>query len=300
MAQPPYAVHAGLAVYRMGPGEPVLLMPGPHRFQRPGIRSADALIDGLVGLGRSVVTFDPPGSGRSTRPAVLGMAEMHKCTDEALQVAGAPTPVDAVAHSMGGLTLLGYALDHPGRIRRMVLVGTGSGGASYMNAPGALWHRGHPGFPRLVVLGVLHVMLRRLGSERALNNFIQGQSFYDRHLARPAPVTLADWMRPAAGRTDWHRIAKRVDYTPRLAEIDVPVIVLCGRHDPQFPPSCSGELATGIGQAKLELFSRSGHYPFIEEPEAFWAVVDEFLDIDGSSPYVRDRRCDRSQRETSG
>jgi pimeloyl-ACP methyl ester carboxylesterase len=57
-----------LAVYRIGEGRPVLFMPGPHRFQRPGLRSADALIAGLTGLGRSVITFDPPGSGQSTRP----------------------------------------------------------------------------------------------------------------------------------------------------------------------------------------------------------------------------------------
>lgn len=32
----PFAIHAGLAVYRFGGGEPILFMPGPHRFQRPG------------------------------------------------------------------------------------------------------------------------------------------------------------------------------------------------------------------------------------------------------------------------
>lgn len=86
----PYAIEDGLAVYRIGAGEPILLMPGPHRFERPGLRSADALIDGLVGLGRQVITFDPPGSGRSTRRARLSLAEMYQCTDEALR-RGVPT-----------------------------------------------------------------------------------------------------------------------------------------------------------------------------------------------------------------
>jgi len=278
MATPqPYAIHDGLAVYLIGEGEPVLLMPGPHRFQRPGLASADTLIDGLVGLGRSVVTFDPPSSGRSTRSAQLGMPEMHRCTDEALRATAVTGAVDALGHSMGGLALLAYALERPDRIQRLVLVGTGTGGRAYLTAPGALWHRGHPAFARLALLGSLHLAVRRLGSERMLNNFVQRQSFQDRSHVRPQPIALADWMRPAAGRADWHRIAKRLDYAPLLGAVTAPTLILCGRHDPQYPPACSQELAAGIGPARLIFFERSGHYPFIEEPTAFWAAVGSFL-----------------------
>jgi hypothetical protein len=87
-----------LAVYRFGSGQQVLLMPGPHRFQQPGDRTADALIAGLTQLGRQVITFDPPASGRSTRAARLGMPEMHQCADEALDVCGVAGPVDALGH----------------------------------------------------------------------------------------------------------------------------------------------------------------------------------------------------------
>ncbi len=273
----PHDVHKGLAVYRFGAGEPVFLMPGPHRFQRPGMDSADALIDGLTALGRSVITFDPPGSGRSTRSAVLGMPEMHACTDEALTVCGLPGPVDAVGHSMGGLTLLAYALEHPARVRRMVLVGTGTGGRAYLKAPGALWHRGHPGFAKMALLGSLHLAVRRLATERLLNNDINRQSFVDRRRAGRDPVSLADWFCPAAGRAEWHRIARRLDYGPRLEELTMPVLVLCGRHDPQFPPACSTELASGIRDAELHWFEHSGHYPFVEDARPFWQSVARFL-----------------------
>lgn len=296
-ASRPYAIEDGLAVYRVGAGEPILLMPGPHRFQRPGLRSADALIDGLVGLGRQVITFDPPGSGHSTRRARLGMAEMYQCTDEALRVGEAPPAVDALGHSMGGLTLLAYGLDHPGRIRRMVLVGTGTGGRAYLTATGALWNRSHPRFARLAVLGSLHLMLRRLGSERVLNNFVTRQSFHDPDLAEPDTVTLVDWLRPAAGRADWHRVAKRLDYTARLDEFHAPVLVVCGRHDPQYPPVCSAQLAAGIRGTRLRYFERSGHYPFIEEPGAFWAAVGAFLTGDAATPAAT--RTEGDQRSTS-
>jgi pimeloyl-ACP methyl ester carboxylesterase len=99
----PWSMHSGLAVYRFGQGERILLMPGPHRFARPGLATTDALINHLTGMGRQIITFDPPGSGRSTRPAQLSMREMHDCADEALDVGGVVGGVDAVGHSMSGL-----------------------------------------------------------------------------------------------------------------------------------------------------------------------------------------------------
>jgi len=57
----------------------------------------------------------------------------------------------------------------------------------------------------------------------------------------------------------------------------VRVLLLCGRNDLRYPPACSDEIAAGIRHAQLVFFERSGHYPFIEKPEAFWAAVDAFL-----------------------
>jgi pimeloyl-ACP methyl ester carboxylesterase len=57
----------------------------------------------------------------------------------------------------------------------------------------------------------------------------------------------------------------------------VPALILCRRHDPQFPPTCSEELARRIKDAELVFFERSGDFPFIEEPEAFCSAVRSFL-----------------------
>jgi proline iminopeptidase len=267
--------HDGLAVYRFASGRPVFFMPGPHRFQRPGLRSADALIDGLARIGREVVTFDPPGSGRSTRSPRIGMAEMIACSDEALDVAGVATAVDAIGHSMGGFALLAYALERPERIGRLVLIGTGAG--DYMSATGALWNGGHRAFRAMATLGILQTLWPRLAPEQLLRNLIERESFVDRRLARPERVRLVDWFRPKAGRTDWHGVARRLDYHARLREIHAPTLILCGRHDPQFPLACSRRLEEGIASSRLVVFDRTGHYPFIEEPDAFWAAVGRFL-----------------------
>jgi len=273
----PYAIHDGLAVYRIGGGPPVLLMPGPHRFQQPGDGSAMPLIEGLTGLGRQVISFDPPGSGRSNRPMRLSMSEMHDCADEALGVCGISRPVDAVGHSMGGLVVLAYAIERSDRVRRLVLIGTGTGGRAYMTAPGALWNRSHPQFWRLAALGILQMVWRRRAPEKILNDFIHRQSFVDQGWAASTSLAPGDWLRPRRGRTDWHRIASKLDYGPRLGSIQIPTLILCGRHDPQYPLACSEELATGIRGSRVAWFERSGHFPFIEESGAFWPIVGDFL-----------------------
>jgi proline iminopeptidase len=273
----PLVIHDGLAIYRIGDGPPILLMPGPHRFQQPGDGSASPLIAGLTRLGRQVVSFDPPGAGRSSRPARVSMAEMHDCADEALAAAGVDWPVAAIGHSMGGLAVLAYAIERPDRVGRLVLVGTGTGGRAYMHAPGALWNRSHPGFWQMAALGILQMAWRRRAPELWLFNVIRRQSFVDARFARTTPVAWRDWLRPRLGRTDWHQVARRLDYGPRLGEIAVPTLILCGRHDPQYPPSCSEELAGGIRRSQVRWFERSGHFPFVEEPDRFWRAVDDFL-----------------------
>lgn len=279
MAQPvqPWTIHENLAVYRIGSGEPIFFMPGPHRFQRPGLRSADAIIAGLTALGRQVITYDPPGSGRSTRPANLGMEEMHLCTDEALEVCAVSDPIDAIGHSMGGLAMLAYALERPSLLKSLILVGTGAGRPSYMQAEGALWNRSHPGFYSFAFVSILHIIWPFKGPQLWMSNLIERYSFHDPSLARPQKVSIIDWFAPRTGRTDWHRIAVKLDYSSRLGDILIPTLVLCGCHDPQFPPACSQALAEGLAAARLLWFEHSGHYPFIEETEKFWTILDDFL-----------------------
>lgn len=161
----PFRIAGGLAVYRLGRGEPVLLMPAPHRFERVGLAGFDTLIGGLVRLGRQVITYDPPGSGRSAGPARVSVEEVLECTDRALDACCLAQPVDAVGHSMAGLALLAYTLQRPHRISRLVLIGTGSGGPAYMRAPGAWRCR-----------------------QRAMERAWRGDRFHDPAPARPPSV----------------------------------------------------------------------------------------------------------------
>ena len=115
----PFTVHDGLAVYRLGSGEPVLLFPYPHGSTLRSM-AEDSLAALLAGLERQVITFDPPGAYRSTRPMRCDMAEMLACAGEALHACRIKLPVDVVGHSMGSLCALALAIERPELVRRLV------------------------------------------------------------------------------------------------------------------------------------------------------------------------------------
>jgi pimeloyl-ACP methyl ester carboxylesterase len=71
-----------------------------------------------------------------------------------------------------------------------------------------------------------------------------------------------------------------VDLTPRLGEITIPSMVLWGEHDiiTHFSNAVPAYEALGAApeHKRLVLFPDSGHNPWAEEPDAFYAAVSEF------------------------
>src|SRR5215218_11456337 len=129
----------GLAVYDLGAGPPLLLMPNPQGMVRTP-EAHSQLAELLVGLGRRVVSFDPPGAFACSRPLRLGLAEMLACSRaalQALQVAGATAPVEVVGHRQATVCQLTLALAAPQMVRGLVL---GSGRRGLADHPPSPWH----------------------------------------------------------------------------------------------------------------------------------------------------------------
>jgi pimeloyl-ACP methyl ester carboxylesterase len=268
----------GLALYRLGEGEPVLFMPYPHGFTTEST-SESALAGVLADLGRQVITFDPSGAFRSSRPADVSLEDM---LGSALAVLGAfqiQKPVDVIGHSMGGLCALALAVEHPERVKRLALVGSLSGGPSVQRNKGLPWHWRvwEPDFWRFIYWGLqLGSGKGNLAMHKALTQLIRNVSYADRRLSPKIPISLGDRSRPAPVRDSWPMKARRIDYGPSLVKVRSPALMCVGRHDPQAPPACSQELADGIHGSRLVVFENSGHYPFVEERELFLKILAQF------------------------
>ena len=70
----------------------------------------------------------------------------------------------------------------------------------------------------------------------------------------------------------------RYDVRQKLGQIDVPTLVVVGRHDVLCTVAEAEEIHRGIKGSQLVVFEKSGHSPPRDEPEAFRDVLRAFLD----------------------
>jgi len=68
------------------------------------------------------------------------------------------------------------------------------------------------------------------------------------------------------------------DYRGFLAEVRVPTLVAFGGDDKATSPEAGRWIADRIRGARLAVFDRSSHCPFLEEPEAFDAELSAFVE----------------------
>jgi pimeloyl-ACP methyl ester carboxylesterase len=64
-----------------------------------------------------------------------------------------------------------------------------------------------------------------------------------------------------------------------LGEVDCPVLVLTGAHDPVTRPEWGREVADSLPASQVELvqFEGSSHMIVADEPDRFCNVVDRFI-----------------------
>ena len=227
-----------------------------------------------------MITFDPPGAFRSTRPARVDLAEMLGCAAEALAACGPDGPVDVVGHSMSGLCALAFTVERPKAVRRLLLIGSVAGGPSVLRGRGLplCWSFADLRFWRAAWLGMwLASGHGSLAQHKRMLELIWRASYHDPSRVPTVRVAVDDASRPAPVRDRWSRVAQSIDYRSRLAAMHAPTLVCVGRYDPQAPIACSEELAHNIPGAQLIIFEQSGHYPFVEEVAVFAATVAAFF-----------------------
>jgi proline iminopeptidase len=265
-----------LNVEIVGHGDPLLLMHGGPGADLWTLHRLRALADRF-----RLVFYDHRCNGRSEGTLESFTWENLAADADAL---GETLGLDrwaVLGHSFGGHVALEYALRHPDRITRLVLMDTG---------PDARWAREVA--PRLLeARGVAPAkveLVRRWFSgdiepREMLSILLRIGDLYD---SRPSVLrtfrTLVSGGWRGRMRGDTFVYAGR-HLTPgwsvlnRLGEIGVPTLLLAGADDFIFPPDCQSELASRIADSRLHLVPNAGHNPHDERPAETLAVIAEFL-----------------------
>ena len=219
---------------------------------------------------RRVVRLDLPGFG------LTGAAPDHDYRPEryARVVAALLDQLgigraDVAGNSLGGRVALTFALDHPDRVRKLVLVD--AAGLRGLKPPAIFRFARTP-----VVNGLLTVVTPRWIIARNVAEVYGDPSRIDDTLVdRYADLTRAEGNREAL----LERLTgpRDPDLDDRLGEIHAPVLILWGERDRWIPLPFAKRLEAGIAGAKLVTWPDAGHVPMEELPEPTAREVDRFL-----------------------
>ncbi|MCU1691734.1 MAG: alpha/beta hydrolase fold protein [Frankiales bacterium] len=245
----------GLDVVQEGSGRPVVFMNGYGAAGALWAHQREALR-----AGSRVVVLDRRWHGASERPTHgQRMARHGKDVHDVLEALDL-RDVLLVGASMGASTCLAY-LDLFGsvRLRGVVLVDQTP---KIVNEDG--WELGMHG-------------LTREGLEPFLAGFPGGLNPF--HVV-PEPEVLALGVVEPPFSVEQTRPLLRdhaeKDWRDVLPRVDVPLLAVAGRHSPFWPWESSAWMAEAAPLGELAVLDGSGHVPFLEEPEAFTAVLGEF------------------------
>jgi proline iminopeptidase len=63
----------------------------------------------------------------------------------------------------------------------------------------------------------------------------------------------------------------------RLTEIRVPVLLVAGRHDAFTAWPQAERIAKRLDDADVAILENSAHFPWLDEPDAFFATITDWL-----------------------
>ncbi|WP_205698374.1 alpha/beta fold hydrolase [Conexibacter sp. SYSU D00693] len=259
-------VQAGrrLNVVRRGSGPPLLLVMGMSgnvlHWTEPFLQLLQEHFD--------VVAFDHRGAGWSER--VTDPFTIRDLADDAARV------LDAVgldrAHvlgiSMGGMVAQELALEHAGRVDRLVLGCTYSGGEGSALTEEVVWQRLAEG----MMSGDRDKAMDAFFWANVSDAYASDAAHFDefRRVALMKPTATPVIMLQA-------QAIQSHDTSARLERITAPTLVVHGDEDRMLPVANGRLIASRIPGAQLEVLEGAGHMFWVERPEEVDALVRAHL-----------------------
>ena len=232
-----------------------------------------------------VAYLDYFGTGRSEHGCEYSIERFAGQIETVRRHLGAEQ-VDVLGLSFGGMPALAYALGHPGRVRRLVL--------SNAQISATTWQEGNIDAVNRALREHFPERWARLlelrdRGVRSLDDEVQG--LYDGLLERlewadpphrpelrhGSPPNVDVYAAVAGEDPEWEVGGTMAGFEPDLSAVAAPTLVISGRWDGLTSPRLAHETAAALPDAELAILERSGHRPWCEEPDAYFARVGAFL-----------------------
>jgi pimeloyl-ACP methyl ester carboxylesterase len=228
----------------------------------------------------TVIAPDLIGHGASDKPKGDYSLGAHASVVRDLLLALGHDRASFVGHSLGGGIAMQLSYQFPERCERLVLVNSGGLGRDVSlllraaTLPGSELVLPLLAATRLLDLGrIAGGLLGRLGLRAGtdIEEIARGHATLADAETRSAFVhTLRSVVEPGGQRVN---AANRL----YLAE-QVPLLLLWGEHDSLIPVKHGHETHALLPASRLEIFTESGHFPQLDQPERFIDLLSDFID----------------------
>src|SRR5213080_1634914 len=234
-----------------------------------------------------VLAIDLPGFGKSDKPVLAYTIDLFVKAVRDLMACEGLERAAVMGVSMGGRVALGLALESPQLVERLVLV----------DALGVGPPRRVLAYRILLTRGLGELTLR--GTARALRQMNPAtiRRFWGWYLRRPGrvdtilsderianhgtllstPEYRAAYLSALRSIARLGQLRDGITVEDRLAELQMPTLLIWGRHDHIFPASHAETARHKMRNGRVEIFENSGHTPQMEEPNRFNKLVLDFL-----------------------
>ena len=237
----------------------------------------------------TVIAPDLLGHGQSDKPrADYSIAAYANGMRDLLGVLDIEK-VTVVGHSLGGGVAMQFAYQFPQMVDRLILVGAG-GVTKDVNI--ALRVASLPMGGEALALLRLPFVLPAMQAVGRLAGGLVGTTAAGRDLPDvlrilrdlPEPTASAAFTRTLRAVVDWRgQVVTMLDRC-YLTE-SVPVQLIWGEQDVVIPVSHALMAHSAMPGSALEIFEKSGHFPFHDDPDRFVEVVERFIDSTEPAEY---------------
>ncbi len=225
-----------------------------------------------LGDTHTVVYYDHFGNGRSARPDDYAEMTFERLISDAaalMEQLGHKT-FSLVGHSYGGFIGQAFAAQHADKLDKLVLIDTApaldysptvTGSDEQMAAFGKLFSQpmADDADWQATWNPVAKMYFHQWDEETGAD--LDTRTVYEHRAWNAAGPLLGNF-----------------NMLEKLASIEMPTLVVAGRHDGITPPGPGAErIASLMPNATLLVFEDSGHYPFIEEQKAFFSALSEWM-----------------------
>jgi len=278
---------AELYVEEEGKGTPLILINGgpggTHHYFHPWFSQANKYA--------RVIYYDQRGCGLSDfKPGEDGYS-VHQAVDD-LDAIRKALHIDKwvlLGYSYGGFLAQFYTVNHPENVAGLILLGASPG--MYVDT-GRSRQRQFMSEEERARLKEIRAELQELSKEKELprekyiqlllyNNFLNGdwkrQHFYKPSPERLSQFALYEWVHDVDFNGIMNRSKGTIDLKGAFEKNPIPTLILEGKWDLTWGERKPEILKNNHPNAQMVLFENAGHGIYDEEPEKFFAVLEDFI-----------------------